>query len=316
MIMLMRSECSETEKYIEEAYALPKRPGIKGKNKCQGASSATTAQKLMATTSEVLSTEKKSEGTFVESVAELSVNSTNTSTSSKRKTTQAKQVPTFSKSSTPTWGSLKFWKSEAWKDIQKKMQGNTEILPRRPFLFRPLLETPLKRVRVVLLGTEPLSYSNPDHLDGLAYSFNGPFRNINSLPIPLQNIVIEAQDDQGIGLPKTGNLRHWARQGVLLWNAIPTVRKGFPLSCNSWHWEELTAEILETVYLVNPNAVFMFWDKKTHIYKTMLPEDINSVTCAGPSVTTANAFFGSRPFSRANEMLEETGQKPIDWRIR
>lgn len=196
------------------------------------------------------------------------------------------------------------------------MQGDDSILPTRPVLFRPFLETPLSRVRVVLLGTEPLSYADPQYLDGMAYSFNGPFRDINSLPAPLQNIVIEAQNDQNIGEPKTGNLRHWARQGVLLWNAVPTVRKGFPLSCNSWHWEELTAEVLETVYLVNPNAVFMFWDRKTHIFKTLLPEDINSVTCAGPSVATAHEFFGSRPFSRANELLVESGQKPIDWRIR
>src|SRR5690606_31994845 len=105
-----------------------------------------------------------------------------------------------------SWGQLSFWKSESWKEIQKKMQGEGNVLPLRPFLFRPLLETPLNRVRVVLLGTEPLSYADPKYLDGLAYSFNGPFRDINSLPVPLQNIVVEAQDDQDIGDPKTGSL--------------------------------------------------------------------------------------------------------------
>src|SRR5690606_2076351 len=126
----------------------------------------------------------------------------------------------------------------------------------------------------------------------------------------------EAQEDVGIGDPKSGSLRFWARQGVLLWNCIPTVRKGFPMSCNSWGWEGLTSEILETVYLVNPKTVFVFWDRRTQIYKEMLPDDILSVSSPGPGVSTQKLFFGSRPFSKVNELLVESGQQPIDWKIK
>src|SRR5690606_24718184 len=130
------------------------------------------------------------------------------------------------------------------------------------------------------------AYSPPSTLDGMAYSFNGPYIDESSLPLPLLNIVKEAQEDVDIGDPKSGSLRFWARQGVLLWNCIPTVRKGFPMSCNSWGWEGLTSEILETVYLVNPKTVFVFWDRRTQIYKEMLPDDILSVSSPGPGVST------------------------------
>lgn len=300
---------------------LPKRPGINKRNEqCHDASSATTAQKLMETTTEVFSSSPKSEETFAETVVNLSTPSNDT-TNSETTTMNTASRPPSTKSSTKNstkiaWGSLGFWKSETWKTIQKKMQGDATVLPPRPFLFRPLLETPLKRLRVVILGVEPWAFAPAGVLDGMAYSFNGTFKNISSCPTPLQNIIVEAQNDVDIGDPKTGNLRFWARQGVLLWNAVPTVKRGFPLSCNDWGWEELTSEVLETAYLANPNTVFVFWDHKTHFYKELLPDDAKVVVGVSPGFGTSSEFFGSKPFSKVNELLTDSGQRPIDWKVK
>lgn len=313
MQQLSSSSSLETSNYIEEAYALPERPGVKRKKKkCHVASSAITAQKPMETITEVFDTTPQVETLFVES-AEESITNVATNTTSEKK-----RAPTMRSSTSSTkmmWTSMSFWKSEQWQAIQKKMQGDADLVPRRPLLFRPFLETPLDRVKVVLLGTEPSAFGIDGQVDGLAYSFGGAFSNQGNLPVSLNNLISEAREDLDLPEPKTGSLRRWARQGVLLWNCIPTVRKGFPMSCNKWGWEELTMEVLETAYLANPDCVFVFFDNKTRIFKEILPDGANIVTNPGPSVLTTVGFFGSKPFSRINELLKDTGQQPVDWRL-
>lgn len=286
--------------------------------RCPDVSAAITAQKPMVTTTEVFDTQPSKEEIYAEYV-ETQFSNSNTTTGVKtmpNKTAKAQASVSTKTGTAPTWATMSFWKSESWRAIQKRMQSDESIVPKRTVLFRPFIETPLSRVKVVILGVEPSAFANPATLDGLAYSCAGEYKALRELPATTRNILIEAQSDADIGDPKTGSLRFWARQGVLLWNAIPTVQRGFALSCNKWGWEELTMEVLETAFLANPNTVFVFWNSKTHIYRDNLPQAAMTVTMPGPGIETAHQFLSSRPFSRINELLDDTGQSKVDWSVR
>lgn len=211
------------------------------------------------------------------------------------------------------WGSLEFWKTDVWKGIQDKLRKN-DVVPNKGLIFRPLIETPISRTKVVFLGAEPLSYAEKGSLDGLAYSFNHEIKKLGHAPASLQSIIYEAMDDQDILEPSTGSLKFWARQGVLLWNCVPTTIKGVPGACSGWGWETLTQEILETVYLANPDTVFVFLDKRTRFYQDVLPDD--ALVLQTPPVTNYSEFKGCQVYTQINDLLRDTGQRPIDWRIK
>lgn len=216
---------------------------------------------------------------------------------------------------TITWRHLNFFTSQEWANIQKTLKETNNLIPAKKDIFRPLIETPFNRVKVVILGHEPASMRPTD---GLAYSFpktvSGPTEE-SFAPGVLQTIFEEYEHDLGYSYPKTGNLLRWAKQGVLLWNETPTTVRARPRAHFNIGWVKLTLEILETLYLVNPDTVFILWTPNRDKWIDVLPEKAKIVDTGVPSLVNNSDFWGSSPFTKANAMLEAAGKAPINWRL-
>lgn len=181
--------------------------------------------------------------------------------------------------------------------------GGTNIL--RAF------QQPLDSVRVLIVGQDP--YPTPGHAVGLSFSVAPDVR---PLPRSLQNIVRELHDDLGLPTPSSGDLTAWTQHGVLLLNRVLTVRLGEPGSHRGIGWEAITAAAIEA--LVNrPDQplVAVLWGRDAQALESSLA-DVPTIASAHPSPMSADrGFFGSRPFSRANDLLEELGADPVDWSL-
>lgn len=216
-----------------------------------------------------------------------------------------------------TWASLRFWNTPIFEKIQEHIRNpNVRISPSRRRVFRPLIQTPLSKVRVVIVAKEP--YHIPYTADGLAISCfpdvvtRGDCKMDFSLaPMLLNRVINEALSSKAAKFARTTDLSCWAKQGVLLWNATPTVVEGCPNSHKSLGWGHLTKEILETVYLVNPDTVFVFIDDPAEDYRGVLPE-ANSHIFRFPS----GKIHGSGIFNNINEILQKTGQKRVNWNLK
>ncbi len=185
------------------------------------------------------------------------------------------------------------------------------IYPKESEVFSCLEYTPYEQVRVVILGQDP--YHGPRQAHGCSFSVrpNVP------LPPSLVNIYKELQDDVGATPPDHGCLVPWARQGVLLLNAVLTVRAGQANSHQGKGWEQFTDAVLRAVNRLPTRVVFILWGayarRKADLIDTTRHFIIQS---AHPSPLSAhNGFFGSRPFSRANAALREAGLPEIDWQL-
>lgn len=189
---------------------------------------------------------------------------------------------------------------------------NHDVLPAAEDTFLALELTPPNRARVLILGQDP--YPTPGHAHGLAFSVPPGVRP----PASLRNIFRELHDDLGVPTPETGCLVPWAEQGVLLLNAVLTVRAGRSNSHAGKGWERFTDAVIRALSAKDSKVVFVLWGayarKKTALIDTTRHAII---TAPHPSPLSANrGFFGSRPFSRINAELEADGQKPIDWSLR
>ena len=172
-------------------------------------------------------------------------------------------------------------------------------------------QQPLDDVRVLILGQDP--YPTPGHAVGLSFSVAPEVR---PLPRSLQNIVRELHDDLGVPAPTNGDLSPWTEQGVMLLNRVLTVQLGEPGSHRRQGWEAITAAAIDAL-VARPDAplVAILWGKDAQSLEPSLP-DVPIIASAHPSPMSADrGFFGSRPFSRANELLEELGDEPIDWSL-
>lgn len=170
---------------------------------------------------------------------------------------------------------------------------------------------PLDDVRVLIVGQDP--YPTPGHAVGLSFAVAPDVR---PLPRSLQNIHRELVDDLGCPRPSTGDLTPWADQGVLLLNRVLTVRLGEPGSHRGIGWEEVTSAAIDAL-VQRPDAplVAILWGRDAQSLAPSLP-DVPVIASAHPSPMSADrGFFGSRPFSRANAMLEELGAEPVDWTL-
>jgi uracil-DNA glycosylase len=217
---------------------------------------------------------------------------------------------------TTDWSSLlrREFDRPYWAELQDFVRHERErhvVFPPHDEVFAALHLTSFAATRVVILGQDPYHGSGQAH--GLCFSVR------RGVPIPpsLRNMHKELQQDLGCPTPSHGNLEHWARQGVLLLNTTLTVREGEAASHHGRGWETFTDEVISAVDAKSSRVVFLLWGAASRKKKSLIDTDRHTVIeSAHPSPLSAhNGFFGSRPFSRANQALRESGQEPIDWAI-
>ena len=169
---------------------------------------------------------------------------------------------------------------------------------------------PLAEVKVLIVGQDP--YPTPGHPVGLSFSVDPSVRPV---PRSLQNIYQELRTDLGIPTPANGDLTPWTRQGVMLLNRVLTVQTGISGSHRGKGWEAITEHAIRALAARGGPLVAVLWGRDAGTLRPLLG-DIPIIASAHPSPLSANAgFFGSRPFSRANELLIEAGAAPVDWSL-
>lgn len=197
-------------------------------------------------------------------------------------------------------------------DFVKEEYSTRVIYPPADDIFNALHLTPLKEVKVVVLGQDP--YHNEHQAHGLSFSVLPDQREI---PPSLQNIYKELHDDLGCYIPDNGYLEKWARQGVLMLNTVLTVRAHQANSHQGHGWEQFTDAILEAVNQEDRPIVYLLWGRPAQSKIPMLTNPKHLILKAPhPSPLSAyRGFFGCRHFSQTNAFLESHGAAPIDWQI-
>ena len=186
-----------------------------------------------------------------------------------------------------------------------------QIFPEAEDLFNAFHLTPLKDVKVVIFGQDP--YHNVGQAHGLCFSVKPGVE----IPPSLVNIYKELQDDLGCYIPNNGYLVKWAEQGVLLLNTVLTVRAHQANSHRGIGWEEFTDAAIRILNEQDRPIVFILWGRPAQMKKSML-NNPNHLILEAPHpspLSSYRGFFGSRPFSKANQFLKEHGIDPIDWQI-
>ncbi|WP_461818087.1 uracil-DNA glycosylase [Faecalimonas sp.] len=185
------------------------------------------------------------------------------------------------------------------------------IFPPADDIFNAFHLTPLKNVKVVILGQDP--YHNVNQAHGLCFSVKPEVE----IPPSLVNIYKELHDDLGCEIPNHGYLTKWADQGVLMLNTVLTVRAHQANSHRGIGWEEFTDAAIRAVNAQDRPIVYILWGKPAQSKKSMLTNPKHLILEAPhPSPLSAyRGFFGSKPFSKTNAFLQEHGVEPIDWQI-
>ncbi len=195
--------------------------------------------------------------------------------------------------------------------LTAEKSGGKIIYPKGREWFHALDTTPLKQVRVVILGQDP--YHGEGQAHGLCFSV----REGVAPPPSLQNIFKEMKTDLGIDMPNHGNLETWAKQGVLLLNSVLTVEANRAASHAGKGWEKFTDAVIAQVNALPHPVVFILWGnyaqkkacfldvKKHHVIKSAHPSPLSA----------HNGFFGSKPFSRTNDFLLSKHQPAVDWKL-
>jgi uracil-DNA glycosylase len=191
----------------------------------------------------------------------------------------------------------------------EKRDGFT-IYPPGGLIFRAFELTPLDEVRVVILGQDP--YHGPGQAMGLSFSVPDGV----AAPPSLKNIFREIETDLGITLSGRTNLEPWARQGVLLLNAVLTVRAGQAASHSTYGWMEFTDAVIRCINERCNGVVFLLWGNFARSKRELIDTSKHYVLeAAHPSPLARGAFFGCRHFSRTNAILASQGKTPIDWQL-
>jgi uracil-DNA glycosylase len=186
------------------------------------------------------------------------------------------------------------------------------VYPPSEDIFNALHFTPLKDVKVLILGQDP--YHEPGQAHGLSFSV---LPGKADTPPSLQNIYKELNDDLGCYIPNNGYLKKWADQGVLMLNTVLTVRAHAANSHQGKGWEQFTDAIIRAVNRKDEPVVYMLWGRPAQMKRSMLDNPRHLVlTAPHPSPLSAyRGFFGCKHFSKANEFLKANGITPIDWQI-
>ena len=213
-----------------------------------------------------------------------------------------------------TWNEIlaEEMQKDYYQELQAFVQKRREevsVFPEEKNVFRALELTPFESVKVVILGQDP--YHGFGQAHGLSFSVQ------KGIPLPpsLRNIYKELQEDLGGELPTEGDLSHWAKQGVLLLNTVLTVEEGNANSHKGMGWERLTNRLIESLNELNHPVIFILWGKPAQD-KEKLITNPSHVILKSPHPSPLSAyrgFFGSKPFSRINDILIQQGQIPIRW---
>ncbi len=194
--------------------------------------------------------------------------------------------------------------------LEQERQQHT-IYPAEEDVFSALKLTPYEQVNVLLLGQDP--YHNENQAHGLSFSVRPGVK----LPPSLRNMYKELQADLGHDIPNNGYLVPWAKQGVLMLNAVLTVRANQPNSHKNKGWEKFTDAIISKVNKKSSPVIFVLWGSYAQKKEKLIDLERHIVIkSAHPSPLSARrGFFGSRPFSTINKALSAAGKPEIDWRI-
>lgn len=186
-----------------------------------------------------------------------------------------------------------------------------EIYPPKSRILRALTLTDYNDVKVVILGQDP--YHGTGEANGLCFAVSNGIK----LPPSLKNIYKELNTDLGIPISNVGNLECWAKEGVLLLNAVLTVEKDKPASHKNLGWENFTDAIIKKLNEKNTPVVFILWGNFAKSKKEFITNPKHLVIeSTHPSPFSANyGFFGSRPFSKTNNYLKQNKLKEIDWKV-
>ena len=195
-----------------------------------------------------------------------------------------------------------------------KMEKNAGkiIYPPGPLIFNAFTQTPFKKVRVVIIGQDP--YHNPGQAHGLSFSVPSGVKP----PPSLMNIYKEINSSLGIPMPaEFGNLTKWAEQGVMLLNAILTVRANEPGSHSKIGWMNFTDAVIKKISDEKTGVIFLLWGKFAQEKQVLIDETKHHVLkAAHPSPFSAfQGFFGCNHFVKVNELLTSHELQPIDWKL-
>lgn len=195
--------------------------------------------------------------------------------------------------------------------LKTERSTGATIYPPGSKIFNAFDQTPFHKVKVVLLGQDP--YHGPHQAMGLSFSVPEGI----TAPPSLVNIFKELKTDIGLTTPATGDLTPWAKQGVLLLNAVLTVRANEPASHSKIGWMQFTDAVIRKISEEKKGVVFLLWGRFAQEKQVLIDETKHHVLkAAHPSPFSADkGFFGCKHFSRTNELLSKDGIDPIDWKL-
>ena len=201
-----------------------------------------------------------------------------------------------------------------WVELQNYIldqRTSHMVFPAHPDVFRAFHLTSFATLKVVILGQDP--YHGVGQANGLCFSVSPGV----SFPPSLRNIFQELEDDLGVSKPQSGDLAAWAEQGILLLNTTLTVRQGAPASHQGKGWETFTDEVIRCISQKKEKIVFVLWGASARRKKSLI--DVTKHTCiesVHPSPLSAyRGFFGSKPFSKINQLLKQQGVTEINWSL-
>ncbi len=194
-------------------------------------------------------------------------------------------------------------------DFVKQEYKKHTVYPPGKDIFKAFDLCPVENVKIVIIGQDP--YHGKGQAHGLCFSVKDDVK----IPPSLRNIYKELNDDIGKPIPETGNIEHWAKQGVLMLNATLTVRAGNAGSHQGKGWETFTDAVIEKISNKKENLVFLLWGAYAQRKGQVInPEKHFILKSAHPSPLSAhNGFFGNKHFSKTNEFLKSKGLTEIDW---
>lgn len=206
------------------------------------------------------------------------------------------------------------FEKEYFKELMKFVSQeykNKTIYPKQSDVFNAFRYTDFDNVKVVILGQDP--YHGPNQAEGLSFSVSNDVLK----PPSLKNIFKELESDLKIPFPELNSLKPWAKEGVLLLNAVLTVEEHNPTSHKNHGWETFTDDVIKIINTKTTPVVFILWGSYARNKKSLITNPIHYVIeSPHPSPFSAyNGFFGSKPFSKTNAFLKSRGIKEVDWRV-